>query len=142
MKRIIDRLKKKGVVLTPQRLAVVDFLRGSTTHPTVDDVYHKLKIRYPTISQATVYSSLEVLRQIGEIQELTIRKEKVCFDPNPKPHHHFFCRECKKVFDIEISCPVAQRGRIDGHKVEEVQAYFYGICSNCLKKEKGESKNG
>ncbi|MCD5401034.1 transcriptional repressor [candidate division NPL-UPA2 bacterium] len=139
MEKIIDRLKKKGVVLTPQRLAVADFLRGNTVHPTVDEVYHQLKIRYPTISQATVYASLEVLKQAGEIQELTIRREKACFDPNPKPHHHFFCRECKRVLNIEISCPVAQRGHIDGHRVKEVQAYFYGVCANCLKKKRRDS---
>ncbi len=136
MERIIERLKKKGVVLTPQRLAVVDFLEGNTTHPTADEIYGKLRKRYPTISQATVYTSLEVLKQAGEIQELTIRREKVCFDPNPKPHHHFFCRECQRVLDVEIGCPVAQKGWIEKHKVEEVQAYFYGVCSGCLKKER------
>ncbi len=134
MEKIIARLKKKGVVLTPQRLAVAKLLEGTVTHPTADEIYRKLRKRYPTISQATVYTSLEILKQAGEIQELTIRKEKTCFDPNPRSHHHFSCRQCKKIFDIEISCPVAEKEWLDGHKVEEVQAYFYGICADCLDK--------
>jgi Fur family peroxide stress response transcriptional regulator len=100
----------------------------------VGEIYNKLKIRYPTISQATVYNNLEIFKQAGEIQELTIRKERICFDPNPKPHHHFFCRECKQVFDIEISCPMTQKECLGRHRVEEVQVYSHGVCSSCLKR--------
>jgi len=132
----IEKLKRKGVVITIQRLAVLEFLESNTHHPTVEEIYRNLKKKYPTLSQATIYTSLQVLRKAGEIQELSILKEKTCFDPNPKPHHHFYCQECKKIFDIEISCPVAEKGWIDGHKVKEVQAYFYGICGHCLKKRK------
>ncbi len=133
MERVIERLRKKDVVLTPQRLAVAEFLEGNTAHPTADDVYRKLRRKYPTISRATVYTSLEVLRQAGEIQELTIRKEEVCFDSDPTPHHHFFCRRCKRVLDVHIGCPVARKGWVDGHKIDGVQVYFYGVCSRCLK---------
>lgn len=122
--------------MTLQRLAVLEFLEGNTHHPSVEEIYRNLKKKYPTLSQATIYTSLQVLRKAGEIQELRIRKEKTCFDPNPKPHHHFYCQECKKVFDIKISFPVAEKGWVDGHKVKEVQTYFYGICSHCLKRQK------
>lgn len=133
---LVERLREKGVVLTPQRLAVVEFLKKADTHPTADDIYKKLKKRYPTMSQATVYSTLELLKKIGEIQELYIRKDKACFDPRPDPHHHFLCRRCGKIFDIEVNCPIFAAGSIEGHKVEEVQAYLYGICASCLKKDK------
>ncbi len=136
MKEKIERLKRKGVVTTLQRLAVLEFLQGNNNHPTVEEIYHNLKKKYPTLSQATVYSSLQVLRRAGEIQELSILKEKTCFDPNPKPHYHFYCQECKRVLDIKLHCPVAEKGYIDGHKINEVQVYFYGICSRCLKKNK------
>lgn len=136
MNEKIERLKRKGVVMTLQRLAVLELLESNTHHPTVEEIYRNLKKKYPTLSRATIYTSLQVLRKAGEIQELSIRKEKTCFDPNPKPHHHFYCQGCKKIFDIEISCPVAEKGWVDGHKVKEVQAYFYGICSHCLKRQK------
>jgi Fur family peroxide stress response transcriptional regulator len=134
MKAKIARLKRKGVAITIQRLAVLDFLESNNHHPTAEEIYRNLKKKYPTLSQATIYTSLQVLRKAGEIQELNILKEKTYFDPNPKPHHHFYCQKCKKIFDIEISCPVVEKGWVDGHKVKEVQAYFYGVCSHCLKK--------
>lgn len=135
MQEKMERLKKKGVVLTIQRLAVWEFLENSRTHLTVEEIYKGLKEKYPSISQATIYSTLELLEKEGEIQKLCIRKDKACFDPNPMMHHHFFCRQCERIFDIDIECPVSKQGWVDGHKVKEVQAYLYGICANCLKVE-------
>jgi len=138
MKEKIKRLRKKGVVITLQRLAVLHYLEDNKTHPTVEEIYRNLKKKYPILSKATVYNSLQVLRKAGEIQELNIRKDKTCFDYNSKPHHHFYCQECKRILDIRINCPVIEKGWVDGHKVEQVQAYFYGICSYCLKNIKSK----
>ena len=129
----IERLKEKGIVLTIQRLAVLEFLANNCGHPTVEDIYKALKEKYPTISQATVYSTLELLRDAGEIQELSIHRDKACFDPNPKMHHHFFCKRCKKIVDINVECPVSKQGEFEGNKIDEVQAYLYGVCVDCLK---------
>ena len=130
----IGKLKQKGIVLTIQRLAVLEFLHNSSSHPTAEAIHTKLKKRYPMISLATVYNTLEMLKQVGEIQELTIGNTKH-FDPIPESHHHLYCRLCKRIIDVEISCPVCKSGRVQGHKVEEVQAVFYGICSECRQRE-------
>jgi len=141
MKDIIERLKENGVTLTPQRMAVAEFLSGNRNHPTVDEIHRAIQNIYPTISLATVYSTLELLKELGEIQELSIRKRgKACFDPNPDIHHHLLCRKCGKIVDIEFDhpsdCPIMAKENINGCKVEEIQAYLYGICSECLKKER------
>ena len=140
MKDIIERLKDTGVTLTPQRMAVAEFLSRSKSHPTVDEIHRAIHKRYPTMSVATVYSTLKLLKELGEIQELSIRKRgKACFDPNPNIHHHLLCRKCGKILDIDFdhpsNCPLMAKGDINGCKVEEVQAYLYGICSECLRKE-------
>lgn len=131
----IERLKKKGIAPTIQRLVVLEYLEESTTHPTVEEIYEALKGQYPTFSKATVYNTLQVLTQAGLIQELTIEKEKAHYDPRSDIHHHFFCRRCHQIYDVEIDCAVAKRGMIDGHKIEMVQAYFYGLCAQCQKEE-------
>jgi len=140
MKDIIERLKENGVTLTPQRMAVAEFLSGNKNHPTVDEIHRAIQKRYPTMSVATVYSTLNLLKELGEIQELSIRKRgKACFDPNPDIHHHLLCRKCGKIVDIEFdhpsNCPIMAKENINGCKVEEIQAYLYGICSECMKKE-------
>ncbi len=140
MKDIIERLKENGVTLTPQRMAIAEFLSRSKDHPTVDEIHRDIQRRYPTMSVATVYSMLELLKELGEIQELSIRKRgKACFDPNPGLHHHLLCRKCGKILDIDFehpsNCPIMAKESINGCKVEEIQAYLYGICSECMKKE-------
>jgi len=138
MKNIIARLKQNGVTLTPQRMAVAEFLNKSMGHPTVDEIHRDIQKKYPTISLATVYSTLELLKELGEVQELSIRKRgKVCFDPNPDLHHHLLCRRCEMILDMEFehpkNCPIIAKESINGCKVEEIQAYLYGICSECMK---------
>jgi len=130
----VERLKKKGVVLTIQRLAVLEFLHNTSSHPTAEAIHRGLVEKYPMLSLATVYNTLEMLKQVGEIQELNIGNTKH-FDLNSEPHHHYYCRLCERILDVEISCPVAKSGWVDNHKIEGVQAVFYGICSDCLQRE-------
>jgi Fur family peroxide stress response transcriptional regulator len=127
-------------------MAVAEFLNRNMGHPTVDEIHRNIQRRYPTMSLATVYSTLGLLKELGEVQELSIRKRgKVCFDPNPGLHHHLLCSKCGKILDIDFShpsnCPIMAKESIDGCKVEEVQAYLYGICSECLKKDREKKGN-
>ncbi len=130
--KVIEQLKKAGIRATPQRIAILQFLcRDVDLHPTVEGVYKTLKKKFPSLSPATVYTNLQTLKTAGIIQELSIRRDRMSYDPIPEPHHHFYCEQCGRIFNIHISCPVAQRGNFKGNKVNEVQAYFYGICSSC-----------
>lgn len=138
MKQIFERLKEKGVTLTPQRMAIVECLSGNRTHPTVDEIYMEIKERYPTMSKATVYSTLKLLSELGEVQELSIRKRgEACFDPIAGLHHHFLCTDCGQVLDVELDCPsecpILVSEEVNGHRVKEIQAYLYGTCSECRK---------
>jgi len=132
MKEIIHNLREKGVVLTHQRLAVLSFLtEHHQGHPTATEIYRQLRKDYPTISQATVYSTLEFLKKMGQVRELYIRPDQACFDHVEKPHHHLFCRRCRRVVDVNIPCPSLEETILEGHRVEEVQLFLYGICSRC-----------
>jgi Fur family peroxide stress response transcriptional regulator len=132
MEEFLDRLREKGIVLTHQRLAILRFLAETKDHPTASEIYEELRKEYPTISQATVYSTLELLRKVGQIRELSIRGDKACFDPGGRPHYHLFCRRCRRVLDVQISCPPLEDASLEGHRVEEVQLYLYGVCADCL----------
>ncbi len=131
----INALIEKGVVPTTQRLIVFQYLKGSKTHPTADNIYNALKKRHPIFSRATVYNTLFIFKEAGIIQELTLDKKEVHYDPNPVPHHHFYCKVCKDILNIDIECSVAKKRDIHGHKVEDVQSTFYGVCKRCLKNE-------
>ena len=141
MEPIFERLKEKGLTLTPQRMAVVECLISSDDHLTVEEIYTDIKKRYPTTSKATVYSTLKILTKLGEVQELSIRKRgEVCFDTLSGMHHHFMCTECGSITHIELNCPgecpIMVKKEFNGNQVDEVQAYHYGKCRKCLEKAK------
>ena len=135
IKEMASRLRGKGVTPTIQRVAILEYLKKQANHPTAEEIYEEVRVNFPSLSRATVYNTLELLSKLGEIQQLMITKDKARYDPNPNPHHHFFCRRCEKLLDIDVSCPIAESGWVDGNKIGAVQACFYGICSECLEKE-------
>ena len=139
MDELVKRLKEKGIVLTIQRMAVLECLLKECMHPTVEELHTALKQKFPTISLATVYNTLEMLKQADVVHELHIGKEKR-FDPTAESHHHFHCRVCKKIIDIGVACKYSKAGWIDDHKVENVQGVFYGVCSDCFPKEESSNK--
>lgn len=138
-KHCLNKLKEKGFKLTPQRLAVIEYLEGNTNHPSASDLFKEVKKKYPMISFATVYNTLRVLGEVNEIKQLTIGFDRVNIDPNTKPHHHFFCRECGKIIDISLK-EEKEVKEIAGHQVNDCQIYFYGICSQCLKLKRNKKK--
>lgn len=138
------RLRELGLVPTIQRVAVLEFLEKNHTHPTAEEVYCGVKTYFPSIAKATVYNTLDVLKKAGTIRELTIAREAARYDYDPSSHPHFLCRICGKLYDVDLPCPIRAGDEILGHKVESVQTYLYGVCSQCRKnhdKDKNESKS-
>jgi len=128
----MEKYKKIGIKLTPQRLAILDFLDGNKDHPSAEEIYREVSKRFPTMSFATVYNTLETLAERGNILELTIDPHKKRFDPNTELHHHLICTKCKRIEDVhthyDLSVPgVYKKGfEVTGNHVE-----FYGICPAC-----------
>ncbi len=135
------RLRKLGLVPTIQRVAVLEFLEDNHIHPTAEEVYCGVKTRFPSISKATVYNTLDVLKKAGTIRELTIAREAARYDYDPSSHPHFLCQVCGNLIDVDLPCPIRSGDEVLGHKVESVQIYLYGVCSQCQKKRK-KDKNG
>lgn len=126
------RLREAGVNPTMQRLAILEFLEGTKAHPTADDVYAAVHKTCPTIARATVYNTLEALTRSGTILQLTVDPGAARYDADTGPHVHFRCRLCGKVYDLEIEGNHCLNKRIEGHDVEAVHTYAFGVCASCL----------
>ena len=68
----MEQYRDIGFKLTPQRLAILDYLDGNTNHPSAEEIFGAVKTKFPTMSFATVYNTLEALRDRGKVLELTI----------------------------------------------------------------------
>ncbi|MBF0559575.1 MAG: transcriptional repressor [Nitrospirae bacterium] len=118
--------------LTPQRIAILDYLKDNIEHPSADDIYKAVSLKYPTMSFATVYNTLEALRKKGGVTELTIDATKKRFDPNTKPHHHLICIECRRIVDIDVTYDLTLSGeKKSGFDIVGNHIEFYGICPEC-----------
>jgi len=140
MKQSAEALRKVGLILTPQRLAVYRYLRDCHDHPSAEEVYREVKRDYPSLSRTTVYAALEALCRAGAIQQLFIRHDRCSFDPNPTGHSHFLCRRCHRILDVDEHHPPADAGSIEGHRVESVQHYYYGVCRECLAEDESDEE--
>ncbi len=130
---IVQALKAKGLRVTPQRFAVYANLLARADHPTADDILGDLNQEAPTSSQATVYSSLQALRDAGLVREVLLDQGVCRYDANVAPHHHFRCRACGEIEDIAWEefqgVNVGQlrpRLKVDGYEVT-----VHGLCDRC-----------
>jgi Fur family peroxide stress response transcriptional regulator len=133
---IIQKLRNSGHKITPQRLAIVRILAKSDGHPSVENIHVQLTKDFPTMSLATVYRNIVLIKSLGEVLELGFPDGSNRYDGNrPYPHPHVICIKCKKIVDPdlesldEITKEVASETnfRILNHRLD-----FFGICSNCM----------
>jgi Fe2+ or Zn2+ uptake regulation protein len=130
---IEERVRSVGLKLTPQRYAVLDFLMRSREHPTADKISAALNRRFPRASRATIYNTLNALRDAGLVHEVYMDDAVARFDANLDQHHHFVCRMCDKLEDVPFDevgeLPTRRLGR--GHKVENYEIVMRGVCASC-----------
>ncbi|MDP8266185.1 MAG: transcriptional repressor [Candidatus Aceula meridiana] len=129
-------LREKNIKVTPQRLSVYMAFNGKG-HLSADEVYQKARKKVPAISLGTVYSILENFKINDIISEIKIDFDKSLYELKEGIHHHFLCRKCKKILDVEMPvCNVLKNCAVEGHSIEDFQGYFYGICRDCQKDAK------
>ena len=134
--RFLSELKRAGLKLTSQRIAIVRELADDVSHPTAQALFERLRSAHPKMSFATVYNTLDALSRCGLVQ--TVRSGEqggVRFDPNPEPHHHAICDACGDILDVPVSAsmlslPPAAVSAI-GFRVLREQRTYRGLCSSC-----------
>ena len=101
---IIKKLRENDHKLTPQRLAVVKILAQSEGHPSVEKIYEQLQNDFPTMSLATVYRNVILIKSLGEALELGFADGSNRYDGNkPYPHPHVICIRCNKIIDPDLA---------------------------------------
>jgi Fur family peroxide stress response transcriptional regulator len=130
---ILERLKSKGLRVTPQRFAVYAHLLGRQDHPTAEQIWQDLNQNAPQSSQATVYSALQVLQEKGLIREVLLESGVCRYDANVEPHHHFRCRSCGAIIDLSWHCfPVLTWDGVPRALVpESYEVTVQGQCPGC-----------
>lgn len=132
---LAGRLRDKGLRVTQQRLAVLEFLLATPRHPTAEEVEAGVNRLVPTTSRASVYNVLHSLKESGLVDELVLDDAVCRYDANLDRHHHFICRACGAVEDVSWQTfREAPHARLaEGHVVEDYTVTLRGICPRCAK---------
>ncbi len=134
MEQSVTLLKKHGLKATPQRIAIYDYLLHTEAHPSVDTIYAALHPLHPTMSLATVYKTVESLREAGLVQQLNVGEECFRYDARTGSHPHIQCLRCRRVFDLDPAMFTDLPDRARTHSpflITQAQLYFYGLCPEC-----------
>ena len=133
---IIKKLRENDHKLTPQRLAVIKILARSEGHPSVEKIYERLLYDFPTMSLATVYRNVMLIKSLGEVLELGFADGSNRYDGNkPYPHPHVICIQCHKIIDPDLASLRDMTKEVADETGFEILTHrldFFGICSNCM----------
>jgi Fur family peroxide stress response transcriptional regulator len=135
-KIIINRLRESNHKITPQRMAISKILAHSEGHPSVEDIYKRIRDDFPTMSLATVYRNVMLIKSLGEVLEIGFPDGSNRYDGNkPYPHPHVICIKCKKIVDPNLDSLDEMKKEValeTNFKILNHRLDFFGICSNCM----------
>jgi Fur family peroxide stress response transcriptional regulator len=132
MKSYESLLREHGIKVTPQRMGIVEELMGEI-HLSVDELYERIKKRFPSISLATVYKNLNTMVESGFLSEVKIPHQKSKYELTKKPHSHLLCESCGKVEDIELDLDkvIEESIKRSGYVVHQNSLVLSGVCPSC-----------
>ena len=115
-----ERLVRHGIRPSAHRLAVAEYVLTTADHPSADRVWRQVSTRFPTISRATVYNTLNLFVEKGILRALHLDPESVVFDPRIDTHHHFVDETTGAIHDVDWDkvqvCNIEQLREYDVHE--------------------------
>jgi Fur family iron response transcriptional regulator len=124
---VVTTLREHGIQPSAQRVAVAEYVLATDEHPSADQVWTRVKGRFPMISRATVYNTLHLFARHGLLRELVLAEGKVVFDPKMDAHHHFIDEATGRIEDVPWEAvKVSNIDSLRGVEVHEYQVVMRG----------------
>ena len=133
-----QKCAEHGLKITPQRVSIYQELLKATDHPSIDEIFKRVRKSLPNVSFDTVYRTALSLSEIGIIDIIEGYSGSKRFDGNIARHHHFHCIRCHKIVDFDseyydkVEIPAELQSKF---KVLTQRIMLEGICDTCRKRE-------
>jgi Fur family peroxide stress response transcriptional regulator len=130
-------LREKGVSITPRRAKLLEVLVNSETHPTVGEIHDGVRRYFPSTSLATIYNTIELLKETGQVLELEFSGASNRYDGRrPHSHAHVVCLRCERIDDMDSTDDSGESfeevSSATGYQVVRRRVDYYGVCPSCL----------
>lgn len=113
-------LHERGITPTRQRIEIAHVVFERQRHLSADQILALVNARHAEASKATVYNTLKLLLEKKLVRELIVDPNKIFYDPNVGPHHHFYDLDSGEVTDFPA----------EGVRVEGLPALPEGIVAD------------
>jgi Fe2+ or Zn2+ uptake regulation protein len=124
---VVTELREHGIQPSAQRVAVAEYVLETDSHPSADQVFAEVRARFPMLSRATVYNTLNLFVDKGLLRQLVLSEGRVVFDPMVEPHHHFIDEATGRIHDVPWSAiRVSKVDALKGFDVREYQVVMRG----------------
>lgn len=124
--------RERGLKMTPQRRAIVEYLQTARHHPTMAEIIDSVNALFPMTSRATVYNTVNWLKEAGMLIE-RFEGGSARLDPNFDRHHHFVCTGCGRVEDVgfDLIDDLGICSLPNQQTIESFEIVIRGCCSSC-----------
>jgi Fe2+ or Zn2+ uptake regulation protein len=120
-------LKEHGINPSAQRVAVAQYVLHTDEHPSADEVWSRVKKRFPHVSRATVYNTLNLFVEKGLLRQFVLTEGRVVFDPKTDDHHHFIEEDTGKIHDVPWDAvKVSNVSKLADFEVQDYQVVMRG----------------
>lgn len=136
VEQVRKALSGKGLPVTHQRLAVYEALRSAHDHPSAEALHARLKKRYPSLSLATVYKTLQTFQELGLASLVNYPHVEARYDAITRRHHHAICEKCGKIEDLfDDQLDRLPHPKTKGFKATSHSVHFKGLCQSCQRRK-------
>jgi Fur family peroxide stress response transcriptional regulator len=135
---MISQLRKNGLKVTPQRLAIMDVLiEQRDSHPGASLIYKKAKRKKKSLSLSTTYATLNEFFRHGIVKMLQFDKMENRYDGNLEEHINLICERCKKILDYNVPITINPERVVKktGFSITDARLEYYGLCRECREEE-------
>lgn len=95
------RLIAAGLKATQQRLVILKYIESVKNHPSAETIYEKVRTNNPSLSLATIYSTLETFVNNGLIKKVLVKDGAMRYDAHTEVHNHIYCSDTNEIIDFE-----------------------------------------
>lgn len=116
--------------MTKYEKAIYDIVAANHEHLMANQVYERLKDRYPKVVPATVYNNLNKLWESGFIRKISLEGMPDRYDSVHK-HDHLVCQQCGKLIDVSFDDLTAPLRKQLGQDFLFYDLKVYYLCPEC-----------
>jgi Fe2+ or Zn2+ uptake regulation protein len=120
-------LQEHGINPSAQRVAIAQYVLRTEKHPSADQVLNRVRRKFPMVSRATVYNTLNLFVEKGLLRRHALSEGTIVFDANVERHHHFIDEATGAIHDVPWDdVRVSDIDALDGFNVTDYQVVMRG----------------